>query len=128
MSSHVVTLYGAKRLVFASATFMPTSTTSGARVVPASWLIASTSSWLLPFGLAELAQSGGRAMTLSSFSFLAAAINASMPPQSDADVADAPHDEVLEPVPPHAATTSSAATARPRPRIRYRQFIRPSPQ
>jgi hypothetical protein len=33
---------------------MPTSTTSGARSVPLSWVIALTSSWLLPFGLAEV--------------------------------------------------------------------------
>ena len=48
------TLYGVKSVVFARATFKPTSTTSGARPVPESCLIASTSSWLLPFGLAEV--------------------------------------------------------------------------
>ena len=54
MSFQVATWYGANRAVLATATFMPTSTTSGARSVPACCLIALTSSWLLPFGFAEL--------------------------------------------------------------------------
>jgi len=37
--------------VLASATAWPTSTTSGARLVPSN---ALTSSWLLPFGLSEV--------------------------------------------------------------------------
>ena len=51
MSLHVATLYGVNLAVLASATDWPTSTTSGARLVPSN---ALTSSWLLPFGLMEL--------------------------------------------------------------------------
>ena len=39
--------------VFATATDWPTSKTSGARSVPASWVAALISSWLLPSGCAE---------------------------------------------------------------------------
>ncbi len=54
MSPHVATWYGVKSAVFAYATDMPTSTTSGAAAVPFCWLTASTSSWLLPAGFASL--------------------------------------------------------------------------
>jgi len=54
MSPQVVTLYGAKTDVFETATLSPTSTTSGAVEVPAFWLMASTSCWLLPLGFSEL--------------------------------------------------------------------------
>ena len=47
-------MYGVNRLVLASATACPTSTTSGAAAVPFSCLIALTSCWLVPAGLAEL--------------------------------------------------------------------------
>ena len=40
--------------MLASATAIPTSSTSGAAEVPFSCLTALTSSWLLPVGLAEL--------------------------------------------------------------------------
>ena len=51
MLDQVLTSYGANRLVLASATDMPTSSTSGAAAVPFSCLTALTSSWLLPSGL-----------------------------------------------------------------------------
>ena len=54
MSDHSATSYGAKRLMFAQATAIPMSRTSGALLVPASDLTALTSSWLLPWGLAWL--------------------------------------------------------------------------
>src|SRR5713101_4936398 len=118
MSPHVDTLYGANTDVLARATFKPTSTTSGARLVPASWLIASTSCWLLPFGLSEV--------TLSLPSAFAAVTRADMPPTSAADFADAaPTVDGFDD--PHAASTSRAATPRARPRIRYRQLIPLSP-
>src|SRR5206468_12478631 len=142
MSAQPLTLYGAKSVVLARATFMPTSTTSGARLVPCSCLIASTSSWSEPLGLAELtlmpylavkplmmapslAQSGGSAMTLSSPSFLAAATNESMPPQSLADVAVLALQLAVPPpdVPPQAARTMSAATAVPRWRVKLPHLI-----
>ena len=51
MSFHFDTWYGVNLAVLASATDSPTSTTSGARLVPSR---ALTSSWLLPFGLSEV--------------------------------------------------------------------------
>ena len=54
MSDHSATWYGAKRLVFAQATAIPMSRTSGALLVPASDFTALTSSWLLPWGFAWL--------------------------------------------------------------------------
>ena len=54
MADQVLTLYGANRLVLASATAMPTSSTSGALAVPFSVLTALTSCWLVPSGRAEL--------------------------------------------------------------------------
>src|ERR1700737_2282244 len=123
-------------------TFMPTSTTSGASLVPASWLIASISSWLLPCGLAEftlmpgylalkagmispqLAQSSGSAMTLSAPSALAAAYRLSIPPQSATDVAVfALHEVGDEDVPPHAATNTNATAAMPSWRIGLINFM-----
>ena len=54
MADQVLTLYGVNRLVLVSATACPTSTTSGAAAVPFSCLMALTSCWLVPLGLAEL--------------------------------------------------------------------------
>src|ERR1700687_4935486 len=123
-------------------TFLPTSTTSGASLVPASWLIASISSWLLPCGLAEftlmpgyfalkagmispqLAQSSGSAMTLSAPSALAAAYRLSMPPQSATDVAVFALQEAgADEVPPQAATNTNAMAARPSWRTGLLNFI-----
>src|SRR5713226_8171562 len=101
MSPHVDTLYGANTDVLARATFKPTSTTSGARLVPASWVIASTSCWLLPLGLSEV----------TMMPYLAEA----------ALTVDVLFEE------PHAATSTRAVTATARPRIRYRQLIHLSP-
>ena len=53
MADQVLTLYGVNRLVLASATATPTSTTSGAAAVPFFCLIVSTSCWLVPSGRAE---------------------------------------------------------------------------
>ncbi len=54
MSPQVETLYGVKRLVLASASAMPMSRTSGARLVAPSCWTAFTSSWLLPSGLSDV--------------------------------------------------------------------------
>ena len=54
MADQVLTLYGVNRLVLASATETPTSTTSGAAAVPFFCLIVLTSCWLVPSGSAEL--------------------------------------------------------------------------
>src|SRR5213593_24888 len=64
-------------------------------------------------------------MTLSSPSFLAAATNESMPPQSLADVAVLALQLAVPPpdVPPQAARTMSAATAVPRWRVKLPHLI-----
>src|SRR5438093_12887112 len=64
-------------------------------------------------------------MTLSSPSFLAAATNESMPPQSLADVAVLALQLAVPPpdVPPQAARTTSAATAVPRWRVKLPNLI-----
>ena len=54
MEDQLLTSYGANRLVLATATARPTSTTSGALGEPFSALIALTSCWLEPSGRAEL--------------------------------------------------------------------------
>src|ERR1700738_2492474 len=104
MSSHTATLYGANLDVLSRATDWPRSKASGAVLLPFCWLAALISSWLAASGCAELAlmpylsehalmiarklaQSGGRAITLSSPSFLAAATRASIPPKTAAEVA-----------------------------------------
>ena len=103
MSAQVATWYGANRLVLASATAMPTSSTSGALAVPCCDLTAfdlllagavrvggvDLDAVLGGEGLHDVAvvrPVGGSAMTLSVPSFLAAATSAFMPPPAAADV------------------------------------------
>ena len=50
----MLTLYGANSFVFASATAWLRSKTSGARLVPFSWLAALTSSWLAASGWSDV--------------------------------------------------------------------------
>src|SRR5437879_3160686 len=67
-------------------------------------------------------------MTLSLPSALAAVTSASMPPQSAADFADLALQELVPPlVPPHAATTTRATTTRASRPNEVRNFMLPSP-
>src|SRR3979490_587808 len=97
MSDQVLTWYGANRLVLASATAMPTSSTSGALAVPFSVLTALTSVRLGAAGIAEeglmpylavkadriaplIAAVTGDVVHFSAPCILAAATSAVMPP------------------------------------------------
>src|SRR3954447_6129724 len=135
MSLHVATWYGASRFCAAAcwAKVVPRSRTSGARSCPF-WLVtALSSSWLESSGEAllillscflrkgssispYLAQSGGRAMTLSWPSACAALTRASIPPRSAAEVAEAaslslPDEPLSEPQAASVSAVASAATA-----------------